>query len=105
MSFYFIQSFIEFEGPLYTYNQLRNGDKIFRSKKFRSEFDQVTSGYYKSQNHLNAIKNAKNLYNSRQGIVDLLIGNSRIRSEAIYKAKQNKANKKKKKIQEQDLRY
>ena len=36
------------------------------------------------------IKNVKNLYNSRQKIIDLLNDNSRIRSEAIYKSKQNK---------------
>ena len=35
------------------------------------------------------IKNVKNLYNSRQKIIDLLNDNSRIRSEAIYKSKQN----------------
>ena len=32
------------------------------------------------------IKNVKNLYNSRQKIIDLLNDNSRIRSEAICKA-------------------
>ena len=35
------------------------------------------------------IEHAKNLYNSRQKIIDLLNDNSRIRSEAIYKSKQN----------------
>ena len=35
------------------------------------------------------IKNVKNLYNSRQKIIDLLNDNSRIRSEAINKSKQN----------------
>ena len=40
------------------------------------------------------IKNVKNLYNSRQKTIDLLNDNSIIRSEAIYKAKQNEANKK-----------
>ena len=40
------------------------------------------------------IKNVKNLYNSRQKIIDLLNDNSRVRSEVIYKAKQNEANKK-----------
>ena len=39
------------------------------------------------------IKNFKNLYNSRKKIIGLLNDNSRIRSEAIYKAKQNEANK------------
>ena len=41
------------------------------------------------------IKNVKNLYNnSIQKNIDLLNDNSKIRSEAIYKTKQNKPNKK-----------
>ena len=43
---------------------------------------------------LDTIKNFKNLYNSRKKIIGLLNDNSRIRSEAIYKAKQNEANQK-----------
>ena len=35
------------------------------------------------------IEKVKNLYNSRQKIIDLLNDNSRIRSESIYKSKQN----------------
>ena len=35
------------------------------------------------------IKNVKNLYISRQKIIDLLNDNSRIRSEAIYQSKQD----------------
>ena len=35
-------------------------------------------------------KKCKNLYGSRQKIIDLLNDNSRIRSEAIYKSKRNK---------------
>ena len=49
----------------------------------------------KSNSQLDVIGNAKNLYNSRQKIIDLLNDNSRIRSEAIYKSKQK----------EQDLQY
>ena len=37
-----------------------------------------------------AIKNVRNLYDSRQKIIKLLNGNAKIRSEAIYKSKQNK---------------
>ena len=48
------------------------------------------------------IENVKSLYNLRQRIIDLLNDNSRIRVEAIYKAKQNEANKK---PQRQDLKY
>ena len=48
------------------------------------------------------IENVESLYNLRQRIIDLLNDNSRIRFEAIYKAKQNEANKK---PQRQDLKY
>ena len=40
---------------------------------------------HKSSSQLYVIENAKNLYNSRQKIIDLLNHNSRIRSKAIYK--------------------
>ena len=36
------------------------------------------------------MKNIKKLYDSRQKNIDLLNGNAKIRSEAIYKSKQNK---------------
>ena len=45
---------------------------------------------HKSSSQLYVIENAKNLYNSRQKIIDLLNHNSRIRSKAIYKWKQDK---------------
>ena len=35
-------------------------------------------------------KNTKNIYKSRQKIIDLFNGNSRIRSEALYETKQDK---------------
>ena len=99
--------FTEFEGPMYTYNQLKNGDKTLSQveedqAKFRSELSQIPSEYYKSENELNATENIKNLYNSRQKMIDLLNDNSRVRSEAIYKAKKNDANKT---LHEQDLKY
>ena len=79
--------FTEFGGPMYTYNQLKNGDKTLSQvedqRKFRSELGQISSGYRKSENQLNTIRNVKNLYNSRQKIIDLLNDNSRIRSEAV----------------------
>ena len=89
-------SFTKFEGSMYNYNQLKNGDKILSQvqedqKDFRSELGQITSGRPKdkSNNQKDTIKNVKNLYNSRQKIVDLLNDNSRIRSKAIYKVKKN----------------
>ena len=43
----------------------------------------------KSENQSHTIKNVTTLCNSRQKIIDLLSDNSRIRSGAIYKAKQD----------------
>ena len=40
------------------------------------------------------IKNIKNLYDSRQKIINLLNDNSKTRSEAIYKSKQNETKRK-----------
>ena len=76
---------------MYTYEQLKWGDKISKQveqeqENFRSELNEITRGSNKSQTQLDTIKNAKNLYNSRLKIIDLLNDNSRIRFEAIYKA-------------------
>ena len=83
--------FTEFGVPMYTYNQLKNGDKTLSpaeedQRKFRSDLGQISSGYRKSEHQLNTIKNVKNLFNSRQNIINLLNDNSRIRSEAFSKA-------------------
>ena len=55
-------------------------------KKLKSDLNEIARGSKKSENKKITIKNVKNLYNSRQKIIDLLHDNSRIRSEAIYKA-------------------
>ena len=39
---------------------------------------------------LYTIKNVKNLYDSRQKIIDLFNNYSKIKSESIYRSKQNK---------------
>ena len=44
---------------------------------------------HKGNNQLYVIENVKNLSNSRQKIIDLLNDNWKIRSEAIYRSKQN----------------
>ena len=94
-------SFPEFGGPMHIYNQLKNGDKTLSQveedkKKFKSELGQITSRRPKdkSDDQKNSIKNVKNFYDSRQKVVDLLNGNSRIWSEAIHKAKKNEGKKK-----------
>ena len=89
-------SFTKFGGPMYIYNQLKNGDTTLQQvekqqKDFKKELNKMTSGNpkRKSNNQLYIIKNIKNLYDSRQKIINLLNDNSKIRSEAIYKSKQN----------------
>ena len=60
-------------------------------KKFKSELNEITSGNpkHKSEKQSYTIKNVRNLYDSRQKIINLLNDNAKIRSEAIYKSKQN----------------
>ena len=90
-------SFTKFRGPMYTYNQLKNGEKTLKQveedqKKIKSELNEITSGNPKHKNEEQSytIKNVKNLYDSREKIINLLNDNAKITSEAIYKAKQNK---------------
>ena len=89
-------SFTKFGGPMYTYNQLKNGDTALQEvgkqqKDFKKELNEITlrNPKHKSDNQLYVIKNVKNLYDSRQKIINLLNDNLKIRSEAIYKSKQN----------------
>ena len=62
-----------------------------QQEDFKRELNERTSGNlkHKSNSQLYVIENVKNLYNAKQKIIDLLNDNSRIRSEAIYKSKQN----------------
>ena len=45
-----------------------------------TELNEITRGSKKSENQKNLIESGKNLYNSRQKVIDLLNGNSRIKS-------------------------
>ena len=87
---------IRYGGPMYTCNQLKNGDTTLQQvekqqKDFKKELNEISSGNpkRKSDNQLYVIKNVKNPYDSRQKIIDLLNDNSKIRFEDIYKSKQN----------------
>ena len=89
-------NFAIFGGPMYTYNQLKNGEKTLQQveeeqKYFKKDLNKITSGNPKHKNEKQSytIKNVKNLYDSRQKIINLLNDNTKIRSEAIYKSKQN----------------
>ena len=81
---------------MYIYGHMKNGDTTLQQvekhqKDFKKELNKIAPGNpkQKSNNQLNVIKNVKSLYDSRQKIIDLLNDNSKIRSEAIYKSKQN----------------
>ena len=62
-----------------------------QQKDFKKELNEITSGNptRKSNNQLYVIKNVKSLFDSRQKTIDYLNDNSKFRSEAIYKSKQN----------------
>ena len=97
-------SFTKSGGPMYTYDQLKKDKKTLHQiekeqEDFKKYLSEVTSGNlkYENESQLCKLKNTKNLYDSRQKIVDLLNDNSKIRSEANYKANKN--------LQEQDLKY
>ena len=58
-------------------------------EKFRREFGQIKFGNPKhiSEMQLYTIKNIKNLYDSRQKIIDLSHNYSKIKSKSIYRSK------------------
>ena len=89
-------NFGKFGGPMYIYGHMKNGDTTLQQvekqqKDFKKELNEITSGNpsHKSNNQLYVIKNVRNLYDSRQKIINLLNDNPKIRSEAIYKSEQN----------------
>ena len=89
-------NFSIFGGPMYTYNQLKNDEKTLQQveeeqKYSKKDLNEITLGNlkYKSEKQLYTIKNVRNLYDLRQKIINLFNDNAKIRSEAIYKSKQN----------------
>ena len=62
-------------------------------KKFKRKFGQIKSGNpnHESDKQFYTIESVKNLYDSRQKIIDLFNNYSKIRSEANYKSKWNEA--------------
>ena len=91
-------NFDEYGGPTYIYGHMKNGEKTLQQvveeqKYFKKDLNQITSGNprYKSERQSYTIKNIKNLHDSRQKNIDLLYDNAKIRSEPIYKSKQNKS--------------
>ena len=58
--------------------------------KFKSNLREITSGNpkHKEEYQLDTTKNVKNLYDSRQKIIDLFNDSAKIRSEALYETKE-----------------
>ena len=88
--------FSKFAGPMYAYDELKNGEIILKQvekeqKDFKKYLNEIVKRNpdHKSDKQLYTIKNVRNLYESRQKIINLLNNSSKIRSEAIYKSKQN----------------
>ena len=71
--------FIGFKGPL----------NIKHQKKFKSSLSEITSGNfkYRKKYQSDAMENIRNIYNSRQKVIDLFNDFAKIRSESICKAK------------------
>ena len=86
----------EYEDPSDNYDkkmvikQYRQQKKS-KKKKIKSKLGEITLGNpeHKSDDQLDTIQNVQNLYNSRQKIINWFNDNAKIRSEAIYKSKQN----------------
>ena len=92
-------NFIRYKGPFSLFKNTRDGDISLEmaeddQKKFKREFSQIKSGNpdHKSDIQLYTVESVKNLYDSRQKIIDLFNSYSNIRSEAIYKSNQNETN-------------
>ena len=88
-------------GPFTLFKKIRDGEISLEmaeedQKKFKRKYGQIKLGNsdHKSGKQLCTINNVKNLYDSRQKIIYLFNSYSKIRSEAIYKSKQNKTEEK-----------
>ena len=98
-------SFNEYEDPSDLHDKIKNGDKTMQAAeeeqtRIKSRLGEITSGNpeHKSTNQSYAIKNAQNLYNSRQKLLIYLTIMKQLDSKLFLK--QNKI-----KVKEQDLKY
>ena len=87
-------NFIKFKGPFNIFKEIRDGDKTLQEieedqKELKSSLGEITPGNpkHKREYQLDTIKS---LHDSRVKVIDLFNDKAKIRSEAIYKLKQNK---------------
>ena len=104
----YLISLAKYGGPVYAYNQLKNGEKTLQQvekqqKDFKKELNEIASGNpkRKSNNQLYVIKNVKNLHDSRQKIIDLLFKIMIIQKLDLKPF----TNQNKMKLREQNLKY
>ena len=76
---------------MFFFKEIRERDKLLKEAdkeqiKFKSELNKITRGKPKdkSKGKSDTIKNVKNLYNSRQKIINLFHDNAKISSEVIH---------------------
>ena len=84
--------FIAFKVPLNFYNTVREGYITLEKpeeeqKEFKHEINDKVRGKNKTGGQIHAINNIKTLYKSREKVIKLFDGYSRIVSEAKYKTK------------------
>ena len=89
-------NFTGHNGPFTLFKKIRDRDILLEmaeedKKKIKRKYGQIkcVNPDHKSGKQLYTIKSVKNLYDSRQKIIDLFNSYSKIRSEAIYESKQN----------------
>ena len=89
-------NFIKFKGSFSIFKEIRDSDKTAQEieenqEKLKSSLGEITSGNpkHKEGYQLDIIDSVKSIYDSRQNVIDLFNDNSRIKSESIYKSKQN----------------
>ena len=67
-------SFIDFNGLIYIYNNIKNGNISEEDQKqFKSKLNEITTGNprHESKDQLDTIQNIKNIFNSREKFIKI----------------------------------
>ena len=86
--------FIKFKGPLHIFEEIENGNISLQKaeenqNKFKSNLGEITSGNpkHKGKYQLDALENIRNLYDSRQKVINFFNRYAKIRPKAMYEIK------------------
>ena len=89
--------FIDFKGPNHIFKSIHNDYRALENAgkeqiKLKSDLNHINQGpkHNKSPEQLNAIKNIKNLYESREEVLEMFNNYAKNMSENIYESKQGK---------------